>query len=446
MKTELIFIDDDPDLQAALRQGLELAGFKVKAFSDGPEALRHIRPDYEGVVLSDVRMPNMDGFAVFRRIQAIDPDLPILLLTGHGDVSMAVQAMKEGVYDFLTKPFSMDELALCLRRALQQRRLVLENRRLRQIQTHPVASRVQLVGESDVMRDLRHLTAQVAETDIDILITGETGTGKETVARLVHQLSSRHGRAFVQISCSAVQGDQYQIELFGQDPPVRTNPLSRRSIGRVEKAHKGILFLEDVDALSLSQQAQLLRTIESGELWPLGADEPRQVDLRVLAATRIDLTELVQQGRFRADLFYRLSRVTLHVPPLTERQDDIGPLFQHFLVRACARMKRPLPEVSPALLAWLHSHKWPGNVRELEHTAERLALGVSVHLPTGEQDGATLQSLTERVAAYEATLIRESLRANHGNAQAAIQSLKIARKTFYDKLKKYDISVKAFRT
>lgn len=442
----VVFIDDDADLLAAQAQGLEIAGFSVRAFSNGPDALKHITPEFDGVVMSDVRMPQMDGLAVFRRIQAIDADIPVILLTGHGDVPMAVQALKDGAYDFLSKPFPMDDLIASLRRASQKRQLVLENRALRQLHADAPAAQTALLGNSSIMVHLRQTLGQVADADVDMLITGDTGSGKETVARALHRLSARRNRPFVHINCASLPEETFHAELFGLEPGAKFGPYggsARRTTGRLEKANKGTLLLDDVDGLSLPQQAKLLGVVEARELWPVGAEEPRSLDIRIVATTKIDLNEAVRHGEFRADLFYRLSGVTLRVPPLSERRGDIGLLFQHFLVSACARLKRPIPKLSAPVHAWLQSHDWPGNVRELEHFAERFALGLEDARLPGQE--AEPQSLAERVADYEADIIRETLSLNHGDVQASMRDLQLARKTFYDKLARHGIRINDYR-
>ncbi len=445
-RPRVIFIDDDADLLAAQAQGLDIAGFSVRAFSNGPDALKHITAEFDGVVMSDVRMPRMDGLGVFRHVQAIDPDIPVILLTGHGDVPMAVQALKDGAWDFLAKPFPMDDLVASLRRASSKRQLVLENRALRQAHADAAAGKTALLGNSPIMVHLRQTLGQVAEAEVDILVTGDTGAGKESVARALHRLSSRRNRPFVHINCAALPEETFHAELFGIEPGARLGAYggtARRTHGRLEKANRGTLLLDDVDGLSLPQQAKLLGVVEARELWPVGAEEPRALDVRIVATSKTDLGEAVRTGAFRADLFYRLSGVTLRVPPLSERRGDIGLLFQHFLVGACARLKRPIPRLTTQAAAWLQSHDWPGNVRELEHFAERFALGLEEARVPGTD--ATALGLAERVGQYEADIIRETLSLRRGDVRTAMHDLQLARKTFYDKLARHNIRIGDFR-
>ncbi|TKA95727.1 sigma-54-dependent Fis family transcriptional regulator [Cereibacter changlensis] len=436
-------VDDDPDLLAAQVQSLTLRGFRVEAFSGAAEALRGMTRDYPGVVLTDVRMPQIDGMELFRRLRAMDPDLPVILLTGHGDVPMAVRALTEGVYDFLTKPVALDDLMATLRRATGARALVLENRMLRRMQA-PGDGAAELLGDSLAMTHLRETVARVAEAGVDALVIGGSGVGKEAVARQIHRQSPRRARAFVHVNCATLDESRFDADFLGAEPGVRVGqqPRAGRVIGRIERAHRGTLFLDQVEALSPALQARLHGVIEAGEVWPLGAEAARPLDLRVIAATQVDLGARVREGRFRADLFYRLGGISLLVPPLTERREDVPLLFRHFLLAACARLKLPVPLMTPGLKARLATHDWPGNVRELQHFAERQALGLAPEEGGAEGPEPTL---AESVAAFEAELIRDALRQAGGNASRAMLRLGLPRKTFYDKLTRHAIRAEAFR-
>lgn len=442
----VILIDDDGDFLDAQVQALELAGFDVQAFLSGAEAIRHITREFEGVVVSDVRMPNMDGLSFFGHVHKLDPELPVLLLTGHGDVPMAVQALKDGVYDFLTKPFSVAELTASLRRAIQKRELVLENRNLRRLHAGYVTTKTALFGETMVMDSLRQTLSQVAEADVDVLITGEGGVGKKTTARSLHSLSHRKAKPFVQISCATLSEDNFYAELFGCEPAETTNQryAPKRAIGHFERAHRGTILFDDVGALSLQQQAALLRVVETRECLPRGATTPMPLDLRIIATSRENLMNCVHNGTFRADLFYLLSSVTLHVPPLSERRADIRLLFQHFLFAASARTKRPVPRLTLRALMHLQRHDWPGNVRELECFAERFALGLEA-----EEDSLSAENgapgLAERVNQFEAELMQEILSRYKGDAKRSMDALKLPRKTFYDKLSRHHIRIADYR-
>lgn len=434
-------VDDDADLLDAQTQALRIAGFDPEPFTGGAEALQGLTADYPGVVLSDVRMPGMDGFELFRRLQALDEELPVILLTGHGDVEMAVSALKAGAYDFLTKPVGLDPLMAALRRASSARALVLENRRLRQM-SQPEAEISSLMGDSAVMRHLREAVARVAETGVDALITGPGGAGKKTVARSIHAQGRRRARGFVHLACAALDPDRWELDLFGAEPGQHGAPRHARLVGRLEKAHRGTLFLEEVDALPLPVQARLLAVIEAGEVMPMGATAPRPVDLRVLAASNRDLGGLVEDGSFRADLFFRLSGVTLHVPPLASRREDIPLLFRHFLAESSRRLDLPVPALTALALARFQTHDWPGNLRELKQFAESMVSGVTTPVLAGDGDRPGLAGM---LANYEAEILREALRLAGGNASRAMQDLRLPRKTFYDKLARHGIVAGDFR-
>ena len=429
-------VDDDADLLAAQVQSLRIAGFTAEPFASAPDALRGLTRDYPGVVLTDVRMPGMDGLELLARLRVLDPDLPVILLTGHGDVPMAVQALKDGAWDFLTKPVGVDDLISTLRRATAARALVIENRMLRQMQaSHD--SGPQLLGESPAMVRLRETAERVAEAGADALILGPSGAGKEALARVMHRASSRRARPFLHVNCAAIDEARFEAEFLGAEA-VTGRP---RRPGRLEKAHRGTLFLDEVEALSPALQARILALIDSAELWVPGAEQARPLDLRVIGATQADLAARVSEGRFRADLYYRLSSVSLTVPPLVARREDVPLLFRHFLLSACARLKVPVPVLTPGVKARLAAHDWPGNVRELQQFAERHALGLA---DDADEEGVQ-QSLADMTAAYEAEVIRDALRIARGNVTAAMARLQVPRKTFYDKLIRHGIRAKDYR-
>ncbi len=435
-------VDDDADLLAAQVQALKIAGFAVEAFASAPEALAGLTPDWPGVVLSDVRMPGMDGFEFFQRLHAMDPDLPVILLTGHADVPMAVAALKQGAYDFLSKPVGADPLAAALNRACQSRALVMENRALRQQSQEALAHETRLIGQSGFMQLLRDSIGRLGPAGGDLLLIGPSGAGKETVARAIHRQSPRRSRAFVHVACATLDETRFEAEFLG-DALGRAGGALGRSAGRLEKAHRGTLYLEEIDSLPPGLQARFLSLIEAAEFWPAGAAAPRPLDLRVIASARGDLERQVRQGAFRSDLYYRLSGVVLTLPPLTERREDIPELFRHFLLQACARLHLPAAPVTPLVKARLAGHDWPGNLRELRQFAEGHALGLS---PFDNRDEAMPeQGLAELVLEYEAGLIREALRQAGGNASRAMERLRLPRKTFYDKLTRHGIKPAEFR-
>lgn len=441
---DVAFIDDDEALRAANVQSLMLAGLQVAPYPSAMAALEALDGDFPGVVVSDIRMPRIDGLELFRRLKRLDPDLPVILITGHGDIAMAVDAMREGAYDFVAKPFAVDRLIGSIRHALEKRRLVLENRALRRA-AETASEDMPLIGTTPVMERLRRTLHQVADADVDVLVEGETGAGKEVVANALHRWSHRAARAFVAVNCGALPETVIESELFGHEPGAFTG-AQRKRVGRFEHAHGGTLFLDEIEAMSPALQVKLLRVLEAREITPLGTNEVRRVDVRVVAATKTDLLQLVRQGTFREDLYYRLHVVSVRVPPLRERREDVPLLFGHFLARAAKRFRREPPPLSPAIRMRLERHDWPGNVRELAHYAERVALG----LEDGEAAAVTAApdpsgTLPERVDAYEANLIREALAAAEGDIRAALAALGLPRKTFYDKLRRHGIDQNAYR-
>lgn len=448
---DVAFIDDDDSLRAANVQSLMLAGLAASPFASAEAALEAIDAGFPGVVVTDVRMPGMDGLELFRRLKRRDADLPVILITGHGDIAMAVEAMREGAYDFLAKPYSGERLLGAIRHALEKRRLVLENRELRraaQLAAQHAAELAEeelpLLGADPAMERLRQTIRQLADADVDVLVEGETGSGKEVVANLLHRLGPRAARPFVAVNCGALPETMIESELFGHEAGAFTGALKKR-VGRIVFAHGGTLFLDEIEAMSPALQVKMLRVLEAREVIPLGANEGRRVDIRVVAAAKINLLELVKAGRFREDLYYRLHVATVRIPPLRERRSDVPLLFSHFLAAAAKRFRRPPPVVGRAVLDRLETHDWPGNVRELLHYVERVALGL-VDTPAPAEPAAGAVPLPQRVEAYEAEQIRAALAAHQGDVQATVKALGIPRKTFYDKLHRHGIDQNAFRS
>ncbi|MBZ9761290.1 sigma-54 dependent transcriptional regulator [Mesorhizobium sp. CA8] len=436
----VILIDDDSDLLKATRQTLELAGFAVSAYAVASEALAALDRNFAGVIVSDIRMPEVDGLQLFDRVLRLDPDIPVILVTGHGDIAMAVKAIKDGAYDFITKPFAADRLAQSVARAAEKRRLVMENRALREA-AEQAQEGLPLIGQTPAMERLRRTLRQIADTDVDVLVTGETGSGKEVVASLLHRWSRRAKGNFVALNCGTLPETVIESELFGHEPGAFTGAQKKR-VGRIEHSSGGTLFLDEIESMPASTQVQMLRVLEMREVTPLGTNEVRPVDLRVVAAAKVDLGDASQRGAFREDLFYRLNVVTLSIPPLRERRNDVPLLFGYFAERAAARFRRTLPAISAAVQHHLRDHDWPGNVRELAHFAERFVLGLEdvgeTPSPAAMESDAAMP-LPERLDRYEAEIIRETLGRNDGDVRRTIEALGIPRKTFYDKLQRHGI-------
>lgn len=432
----LIFVDDDPALRAANVQSLELAGFEVVAFDSARAALAGIDATFNGAIVSDIRMPDIDGLQFFQQVREIDPTIPFLLITGHGDIAMAVAALREGAHDFLAKPFAADHLVASVTRALERRRLELDNRALRAQLESPDHSSP-LLGETPGIVRLRQAIERIAEADVDVLVEGETGTGKELVALMLHRGSARRANPFITVNCGAVSSEMASIQLFG-GAAGRTSEQSR-----IEAANRGTLFIDEIDRLDQEAQAGLLRVIEDRTVLPGGASTPRPLSLRIIVASRHDLHLAAQEGTFREDLFYAINVVRLRIPPLRERRGDIPLLFAHFLEAASVKLRRPPPPLSERHRQYLLEHDWPGNVRELRSFALQAALGFEQIAGVDEpQDEATLPVRVER---FEASIIRTVLEQCRGNAAVAVARLGIPRKTFYDKLSRHGIEIKSYR-
>lgn len=435
MLNSVIVVDDEASIRTAVEQWLSLSGFSVQLFARAEECLAHLPRHFPGVIISDVRMPGMDGLQLLERLQADDPDLPVILLTGHGDVPMAVEAMRSGAYDFLEKPFTPQHLLGSLRRALEKRQLVLENRRLHE--QADLKSRLEgtLLGMSQGLQQLRRQVLDLANLPVNVLIRGETGSGKERVARCLHDFGPRADKPFVALNCAAIPESLFEAELFGHESGAFTGAQGKR-IGKLEYANGGTVFLDEIESMPLAQQAKLLRVIQEQKLERLGANQSISVDLRIIAATKPDLLEEARAGRFREDLAYRLNVAELRLAPLRERREDIPLLFEHFARAAGEKLGRAAPPLSGAQLAQLLSHDWPGNVRELANAAERHALGLGS--PNIEVTPAG-QSLSEQMEAFEAQCLRAALRQHGGEIKAVMEALQLPRRTLNEKMQRHGL-------
>ncbi|WP_225411857.1 sigma-54-dependent transcriptional regulator [Stigmatella hybrida] len=371
-QARILVVDDHLEMGRMLQEPLTDEGYAVELATSGAEAIRLFRSGPFDAVLSDLRMEEVDGFDVLAAVQAVDPEVPVLLMTAFGGVENAVEAMKRGAWHYFTKPFRLDEVLIYLRRALEDRRLRRENRTLRQ-----VAGRTglgALVGHSAPMRSLYELIERVAHSEASVLIRGESGCGKELVARALHTEGERASAPFVAVNCTALPPALLESELFGHVKGAFTGATTARR-GLFVEADKGTLFLDEIGDMPAELQAKLLRVLEDGEVRAVGADASRTVDVRIVAATHQELEARVKEGKFRADLFYRLNVVTLRLPTLRERREDIPLLAEHFIARSRARNPRSkVTGFSPEVIAALGGMPWPGNVRELENLVERLVV------------------------------------------------------------------------
>lgn len=439
----VILVDDDAHVRLSAGQTLELEDYKVQALSDGRQALEQIGPDFPGIVVTDINMPNMTGLELLQQIKQIDPNIPVILITGFGDISMAVGAIRNGAYDFIEKPFSADLLLDVVHRALEKRTLTLENRKLRQELQAQSAPGPRIIGTSPAILQLRQLVLAVADTPADILLMGETGTGKDLLARYIHEHSPRRERNFVAINCGGVPETLIESELFGHEKGAFTDAKERR-IGKFEHANGGTLFLDEIESMPMSLQIKLLRVLEERTIERLGSNTVIALDMRIIAATKADLRALAETGEFREDLYYRLNVVHIDIPPLRARPQDIPMLFQHFALLASTLYEREIPPLSSERIHRLMSHGWPGNVRELRNLAERYVLlgeGCTFDFddqPITEQDPMA-PGLAVRVEHFEKTLLQAELARHGGSIKHTLESLKLARKTLYDKMKKYGL-------
>jgi len=397
-------------------------------------------------VITDIRLPGLSGHELLLKLMQQDPSLPVILITGHGDISLAVQAMRDGAYDFIEKPFASVRLTESVKRAIEKRLLTEENKTLKKALQAKETLGPRIIGTTKEIVELREMIGHIADTPADILLFGETGTGKELVARSLHEQSSRRTHNFVAINCGAVPENLIESELFGHEKGAFSGASDRR-IGKFEYAQGGTLFLDEIESMPMQAQIKLLRILQERKLERIGSNKEIPLDIRIIAATKVDLTQAAAEGTFRQDLYYRLNIVTLNLPPLRQRFDDIQSLFHHFLLVSAARYSKAAPALPPQDVQALLAHDWPGNVRELRNAAERyILLGKLTGLSSVNDAQATLtQNLSEQVEAFEKILIEQALTSCNGSIKDTMHQLNLARKTLYDKMQKHQIDKQAFK-
>lgn len=438
----IIYIEDREDVRFACEQTLTLAGYHVISFPDAEKCLPVIKNQTSIIVLTDVRLPGLSGLELLNHITQIDSEIPVILITGHGDVEMAVEAMRNGAWDFIEKPCNSEKLLSIIARATEKRRLVVEYKQLLtrlQQEKGPL-----LIGRSSKMQQLRQMIINVSDTDADILICGETGSGKEVVARMLHHGSSRNSGQFVALNCAGLPETLFESEIFGHEHGAFTGALKRR-IGKIEHASNGTLFLDEIESMPVGMQVKLLRVIQERTIERLGSNQLIPVNCRVIAATKTDLLRHSENNHFRSDLYYRLNVVNLTIPPLRQRREDIPELFYWFASQAAQKYNRALPDISPMLLAWLQSQSWLGNVRELKHTAERFVLRLMTQHQSVPMTQQEERGLTACIDAFEKKLIEDMLRQTDGQVSLTARLLQLPRKTLYDKLNKHQILPQDYR-
>lgn len=447
----VLLIDDEAVVRQSTEQWLKICGFRVDSYATAEQALAMIDDSFSGVVITDVRMPGMDGLQLMKAALQKVPGLPVILLTAHGDVDMAISSMRDGAYDFIEKPFVPDRLVETVHRACEKRRLVLENQKL----LHTLASQsgidTKIIGISPVIQRLKRELLKLAEQDTNVIVYGETGTGKELVAQCLHEYSHRKTHNFVPINCGAIPEALIESELFGHEAGAFTSAAKKR-IGKFEYSDKGTLFLDEIESMPQNLQIKLLRAFQEGVIERLGSNASISVDLRVIAAAKVDLRE---DDNFREDLFYRLNISQLHIPPLRERLEDVPLLFNHYLKIMAVDHDKRQRALSPNDLSTLTSYHWPGNVRELKNFAIRYSLDsdLSVADILLSAEGMSVSevrpfrhvSLAIQVANFEAQVIRESLSQYQGSIKDTMQQLDLPRRTLNQKMIRYGISRTDFK-
>jgi len=448
----ILVVDDKDSMRNMLTETLTDEGYRVDCAPDGRRALELVRNKSYDLVLTDLKMPDVDGLEVLGNVKDIDSDTAVIVMTAYGTIEDAVAAIKKGAYDFITKPFDTDHLCVLVNRALENRRLVAENTLLRQelLAGHGFSN---IIGQNEKMVEISGLIQKVAKSDATVLLQGESGTGKELFARAIHSLSLRKDRPYITINCAAIPHELLENELFGSEKGAFTGAHARK-MGKFEIANSGTVFLDEIGDMDISLQSKLLRVLQQKNFERLGGTKPIDVDVRVIAATNMDLNEQIRAKHFREDLYYRLSVFPINIPPLRERRDDIKRLTEYFVEKYCREMKKPIKSLSRDSVNILEKYHWPGNVRELENTIERaviLAEGKKItpdHLAIRLQrtdeiqlrEGAGLKEIGAhaQMKAEKATIVRVLKQVN-GNKRKCARVLKIDYTTLFDKIKKYDI-------
>ncbi len=455
-QAQIIIIDDEEIVRLSMAQTLQLEGYKAIAFENPLDALAHCSPLWQGVVICDVRMNLMGGLEVLEKILAIDNEIPVIMFSAHADINIAIKAIRIGAYDFLEKTDEPENHLITVQRAWKKRELVLENRNLRDSLQDQHKLEHKLVGQTAVMQRLRESVMQLSQVDIDLIINGETGTGKEVVAQCLHQFGPRANKPFVAINCGALTESIIESELFGHEAGAFTGALKKR-IGKIEYAQGGTLFLDEIESMPLTLQVKLLRVLQERVLQRLGGNTDITVDIRIIGASKVDLLALSDQGEFREDLYYRLNVAHIDLPKLTERKGDIALLFSHFTELAKQRFNRKTAALAPHLLSQLEQKSWQGNVRELRNMAERWTLGLPLEIdsqnsqppaqnsdsqkpPANEvfNDPTLLSaSLDEQLDHHEKHIISNALTQHKGHIENTAAALQIPRKKLYLRMKKY---------
>jgi len=452
MKFNLLIVDDEKNIREGLGTSLEMDGYNILLASNGEEALKVLNSEDVDLIISDLKMPVMSGQELLLKVISSNPGLPVIILTGHGTIETAVNAMRDGAYDFLTKPVNLDRLTLLVKRALAGRDLVLEHRALKdevdRLKSKQKFSRI--IGKSTGMKRVMEVVEQVASTRASVLITGESGVGKELIADAVHELSDRKDKPFIKVHCAALSESLLESELFGHEKGAFTGAISRKR-GRFELANLGSIFLDEIGEIDQSTQIKILRVLQEKTFERVGGEETVEVDTRIISATNRDLMAEIEKGNFREDLFYRLNVVKLHVPPLRERKEDISLLASAFLRDFAEENGRNIGGIDHKAMLALHNHKWPGNVRELRNCIESAVVMSKGEILTTEDLPPSITSSSDQncirictgtsLADAEKQVIIETLNMENGNKSRTSEVLGIGRKTLHRKLTDYGLDL-----
>jgi len=447
--TRILIVDDEEVMRDSLSDWLREDGYDVVAVESGAEAIEKVKAEAWNALLVDLKMPGMDGIEVVRQVKKISPELPMIMVTAYATVDTAVQAMKEGAYDYIAKPFDPEQVGLAIRKIIAHQELLEENVALRQAlrKKHEFQN---LIGKGRKMQEIMETVQTIADSNANVLITGESGTGKEVVARAIHQASSRRERPFVAVSCAAIPETLLASELFGYEKGAFTGATAQKR-GRLEQAEDGTIFFDEIGDMSLATQVDLLRVLQEREFRRVGGEVLVRLEARVISATNKNLKKLVQDGKFREDLYYRLNVIPIHVPPLRERKEDISLLALHFLKKYSVENGKHLTDFSPEAMELLLKHDWPGNVRELENSVERAVIVASGSLVQAENltlemglgprggTGVSLSSEGASLEDVEKVHILRVLKANDWNVKKSSEILGIDRTTLYKKMREYGV-------
>ncbi|MDR2898553.1 MAG: sigma-54 dependent transcriptional regulator [Spirochaetaceae bacterium] len=446
MKFTVLIIDDEKNIREGLAAALEMDGYKILLAADGKEGLEYIKQGEADLVITDLRMPGVSGEEVLSRVASETPGLPVIVLTGHGTIETAVTAMRNGAYDFLTKPVNLDHLSLLVKRALKSRELTLQHKHLQE-ELEDRMSFESIIGKSAEMQKIFEIVRRVAATKASVLITGESGVGKELIANAIHNLSPRRDKPQIKVHCAALAESLLESELFGHEKGAFTGAANRKR-GRFELANGGTLFLDEIGEIDQNVQIKILRVLQDRKFERVGGEETIEVDVRLITATNKDLEKEIADGKFREDLYYRLNVVNIHVPPLRERKDDIPLLVTAFLQEFAQENGKDIEGIDARARAALYGYEWPGNIRQLRNCIESAVVMSTGKCITMDDLPPTLRQVTESdsiiipmgttMEEAEKTIIRQTLFANNGNKSKTADVLGIGRKTLHRKLEEYE--------